>query len=274
MPLGVKNAVASGALDVTADGSYRIAFVDDDGVEMPDDTEYFIRTLLDRPPDVRVERPAGDRQVTPLEEVAIEARADDDFGVQSFDLVLQKPGQTEVQVPLGRGGAGQLTLNGRHTLFLEDLEVAPGDIVSYYVRARDVGRGKPSSESRSDIYFLEVKAFNDEFVAAQSRRSRPAAGRRACGISRPRRRLVVATTEARQPRPQGAGGRIGGRHPDAGRRAAPRAACRGSGIAVEGRRRERAGSASPPSRGRHAQYGGRGSAELAIEAMRRAIELD
>jgi hypothetical protein len=191
--LGVQGTLATGALTVRTDGSYRIAFVDDDGVEMPDDTEYFIRTLLDRPPDVRVVRPAGDKQVSPLEEVLIEARADDDFGVRSFELVMQKPGDEDVVVPLA-GNASGLTVNGAHTLYLEDLDVAPGDIVSYYVRARDVGRGKPSSESRSDMYFLEVKAFNDEFVAAQSQAM--AAGGQAQGVqdlAAAQKEIVVAT---------------------------------------------------------------------------------
>ncbi|MEP7117677.1 MAG: hypothetical protein ABI880_08850, partial [Acidobacteriota bacterium] len=193
VPLGADGAVATGDLSVGADGSYRVALIDDDGIEADDDTEYFIRTLLDRPPDVRVMRPAGDRQVTPLEEVLIEARADDDFGVRSFDLVLQKPGQAEVVVPFP-GPRDGLSVNGRHMLFLEDLEVAPGDFVTYYVRARDVGRGKPSSESRSDIYFLEVKAFNDEFVAAQSQAM--AAGAQSQGVqdlAAAQKEIVVAT---------------------------------------------------------------------------------
>ena len=193
VPLGVDGRLATGGLTVRADGSYRVALVEDDGVETADDTEYFIRTLLDRPPDVRVVRPAGDRQVTPLEEVLIEARADDDFGVRSFDLVLQKPGDAEVIVPFP-GPRDGLTVNGQHMLFLEDLDVAPGDFVTYYVRARDVGRGKPSSESRSDIYFLEVKAFNDEFVAAQSQAM--GAGAQAQGVqdlAAAQKEIVVAT---------------------------------------------------------------------------------
>ena len=193
VPLGVEGRLSSGDLHVAADGSYRVAFVEDDGVETAGDTEYFIRMLLDRPPEVRVVRPAGDRQVTPLEEVLIEARADDDFGVRSFDLVLQKPGEAEVVVPFP-GPRDGLTANGRHMLFLEDLDVAPGDFVTYYVRARDVGRGKPSSESRSDIYFLEVKAFNDEFVAAQSQAM--AAGAQSQGVqdlAAAQKEIVVAT---------------------------------------------------------------------------------
>ncbi len=44
----------------------------------------------------------------------------------------------------------------------------PGDFVSYYAKARDVGRGKRPTEARSDIFFLEVRPFNEEFQAAQS----------------------------------------------------------------------------------------------------------
>jgi hypothetical protein len=41
----------------------------------------------DRPPDVHILRPSGDTGITPLEEVPIEARADDDFGIASLDMV-------------------------------------------------------------------------------------------------------------------------------------------------------------------------------------------
>ena len=59
-------------------------------------------------------------------------------------------------------------MKGRQTLYLEDMGVGPGDFVSYYIRARDVPRGKPSSEARSDIFFLEVKPFEEEFTLAQT----------------------------------------------------------------------------------------------------------
>ncbi len=53
-------------------------------------------------------------------------------------------------------------------MFLEDLKVKPGDVVTYHARATDVGRGRRSTESRSDIFFLEVKPYEEEFVAAES----------------------------------------------------------------------------------------------------------
>ena len=76
-------------LVVSKDGSYRIALNDVDGLSNGGGTEYFIRMLNDRPPDVRILRPAGDKQVSPLEEVEIEARADDDYGVRSLELVIK-----------------------------------------------------------------------------------------------------------------------------------------------------------------------------------------
>ena len=77
------------------DDSYRIRLADADGLTSDGDSEYFIRLMDDRPPDVRILRPAGDQGITPLEEVAIEARAEDDYGVASLDLVYAVGGGPE-----------------------------------------------------------------------------------------------------------------------------------------------------------------------------------
>lgn len=155
------------SMKVVADTSYRIALTDRDGLASPGDTEYFIRTLEDRPPQVRILMPAADRGVTALEEVDIEAQADDDFGVARLELVYAVGGRAETVVPLSTPGVAT-SVKGRRTLFLEDLRVRPGDFVSYYVRAFDRGRGRSSNEARSDIFFLEVKPFEQEFALAQS----------------------------------------------------------------------------------------------------------
>jgi len=160
------NQVFTADLTVAKDGSYRIALNDVDGLKNDGDTEYFIRMLNDRPPDVRILRPAGDKQVSPLEEVVIEARADDDYGVRSLELVIKANTGQEKVIPIG--GGTEAVAAGRHTVFLEDLKVQPGDVVTYHARATDVGRGRRSTESRSDIFFLEVKPYEEEFVAAES----------------------------------------------------------------------------------------------------------
>ena len=68
-------------------------------------------------------------------------------------------------VPFARGTGPTLAQAGTHTLAAEDLGVQPGDVITYYARARDVGRGKRPTETRSDMFFLEVRPFSEEFVA-------------------------------------------------------------------------------------------------------------
>jgi len=155
------------SMTISADGSYRVRLVDRAGLDNDAGTEYFIRVVDDRPPDVHIVRPASDRQVTALEEVDVEAQADDDYGLERVELVYAVRGATERVVPLDiPRRATSATV--RHTIYLEDLGVRPGDFVSYYVRARDVTKTTRSNEGRSDIFFLEVRPFEQEFALAES----------------------------------------------------------------------------------------------------------
>ncbi len=177
--------------DVKADGAYRIALLDRDDLESDGETEYFVRVMDDRPPEVRILRPAGDRGATRLEEVTIEARAEDDYGVQRLELVYAVRGGEEKVVPLG--GDGSTVAAGRHTLYLEDLGVQPGDFITYHARARDIGRGKRPTEARSDIFFLEVRPTAQEFLAAQSSGGMNMAGGDADDLIAAQKDVVVAT---------------------------------------------------------------------------------
>jgi hypothetical protein len=154
-------------MTVSADGSYRVALLDRNGLDNGAGTEYFIRTVDDRPPDVHITKPATDRQVTALEEVDIEAQADDDYGLERVELVYAVRGEMERVVALDipkRATTATVT----HTISLEDLAVKPGDFVSYYVRARDITRSSRANEGRSDIFFLEIRPFEQEFMLAES----------------------------------------------------------------------------------------------------------
>ena len=162
-------AVLSASFEVTRDDTYRVAIRDTDGLSNRSDAAYVIRAAIDELPLVEVHRPGGDREVTPLEEVVIEARAEDDFVLARFDLVYAVAGDTEHVVdllgaePVARG-------EGVHTLYAEDLDVSPGDVISYHVRAGDANPAN-ARVTRSDIYFLEVRPFEREFEDAPSQSS-------------------------------------------------------------------------------------------------------
>jgi hypothetical protein len=113
-------------------------------------------------------RPGGDDGITPLQEVPIEVRADDDFGIARMDLVYSVAGGAETAVPFTAFTGTELARIGARMIAAEDLDVKPGDVIAYYARAWDVPRAKRSTMARSEIFFLEIKPFNEEFEFAQS----------------------------------------------------------------------------------------------------------
>src|SRR5262245_49400457 len=152
-----------GDLAVSGDTSYYIELVSVDGETYRGSNEYDISLLEDQPPTITIERPGRDRKATNLEEVFTQARAEDDYGVVSMDLHFSINGGEEKKVnlqELARESARSLT--GTHTFFLEEFNLKPGDFISYYAKARDA-----TSETTSDIYFIEVKPFEMEYRQSQ-----------------------------------------------------------------------------------------------------------
>ena len=152
---------------VKTDGSYRVALTDEYGLTNTGMDEYFIRAIPDRQPNVRVLRPGGDRDVTPLEEVTIQVRADDDHRIDALELVYRVSGQQERLLSFDMQGSAQVVA-GTRTLYLEELDVVPGDFVTYHARVRDAGSADQTAGARSGIFFLEVRSFDSEFKEAES----------------------------------------------------------------------------------------------------------
>ena len=178
---------------LASNDSYRIRLADEDGLTSRGEAEYFIRLMDDRPPDVRILRPSADQQITPLEEIAIEARADDDYGIDRFELVYGVAGRPEHTVPFERVTGTSIQKIGTRLLPAEELGVKPGDVITYYARARDVGRGKRATEASSDIYFLEVKPFNEEFTAAESQAGAGASDPQLEGLIQAQKEIIAST---------------------------------------------------------------------------------
>ena len=94
----VNDRTLESTITVKEEAAFRVGLVDPDGLSS-EGIEYFVRVMDDRPADVHILRPSGDTGITPLEEVPIEARADDDFGIASLDMVYSVSGGPEKVVP-------------------------------------------------------------------------------------------------------------------------------------------------------------------------------
>lgn len=164
--------VLGGSITIRRPGHYRVELPRADGRLVPASPRYRIDVLEDHPPSVSFDEPGRDVEATPIEEVFVEARAADDHGVASLDLVFSVNGEAADTVRLFEGGGGRpLTdVSAGHTLFLEEWELEPGDVVSYHASARDSraeGDGAPAA--RSDLYFVTVRPFREAFRQADQR---------------------------------------------------------------------------------------------------------
>lgn len=151
----------TGSLKVASDDFYRIHVTDLEGVSHTASDEFLIQALIDQPPVLTFTEPGRDRKVTNLEEVYLELKAEDDYGIAKLSLFYSVNGDPEQELKLDyRRGSRSLTTS--HTFFMEEFELIPGDFISYYAKASDA-----VSSAATDIYFFEVEPYEKEFRQAQ-----------------------------------------------------------------------------------------------------------
>ena len=169
-PLAVQpDGSLTASFTVEEEGFYRIDLQAPDGQLVTASPQYTIDVLTDQPPAVSFVTPGRDSTASAIEEVFIEARADDDFGLLSLDLVYAANGGPEQTVALYDGSDSALKeVSAGHTFFLEELGLEPGDFVSYYARATDRNLAQQNADVKSDLYFVQIRAFSKDFRAATS----------------------------------------------------------------------------------------------------------
>ena len=77
-------------------------------------------------------------------------------------------GGPEQTVNLYGGGSTLKEVSAGHTFFLEELALVPGDFVSYYAQVADNNQAEDATPVKSDLYFVQVRAFRKDFRAAES----------------------------------------------------------------------------------------------------------
>ena len=154
----------SGRFTLSKSGFYRVDLEAADGRRVIGGVQYASEVLDDRAPDVRITDPGRDTKVTALEEITIEAKASDDYGVASLELRYRVNGGEERTVPLATLAKPTAETQAAHTLLLEEMGLKPGDLVAYNAVARDA----TGHETLSDVYFLEVRPWSRNYREAES----------------------------------------------------------------------------------------------------------
>jgi hypothetical protein len=160
LPGGTGN-VYKGAIRMEKDGVYHVAVLDQ-GQPVRLSNDFFIEARKPEPPNVIIARPGHDYRASPIEEVTVAVKAEDEFGLSDMSLHYSVNGEPEKTVDLLKQ-KGVKQADGSTTLSLEDFKLVPGDVVSLYAVAKDA-----HAESRTDISFIQADPFEREFSQSQA----------------------------------------------------------------------------------------------------------
>ena len=164
-------------IDVVADGRYAVELLCIDGFNNEIPIEYNIKAIPDAAPEVVIKEPGRDIKTTKLGEVEIIAEATDDYGLAELKLRYHI-GIDELQEVVLNSNAPPLSaieekatddsfvhrvLEGSYTFYIEEFDLEPGDVISYYAHATDNNTQTGPGEATSDIYFIEIRPFNEDF---------------------------------------------------------------------------------------------------------------
>lgn len=151
----------TGTIKMAKDGSYHVAAVDQ-GQPVRLSEDFYIEADKANPPEIAIERPGNDYRASPIEEVTVAVKADDQFGVNDLTLHYSVNGGPEQSVNLLKQ-KGAKEADGSTVLYLENYKLVPGDIVSLYATAKDA-----HAESHTDMYFIQADPFERDFSQSQT----------------------------------------------------------------------------------------------------------
>jgi hypothetical protein len=150
-------------LDLTENVSYDLQLVDTDGRANKPDQPFVFNALANRVPEIKLTSPRGDVKPSAVEEVAFAGTILDDFGVSAYGIGYSVSGSDDKVIEIGKEIPAQEKRNFSHLLALEEIGVRSQDLVAWYVWADDIGPDGNVRRTTTDLFFGEIRPFDQVF---------------------------------------------------------------------------------------------------------------
>ncbi len=198
VPLAVDSAKPVADLKdhaLRASQAYELHLVDADGRANKVPESFVVDVLPNRRPELKRKLPRGDQRVSPLQELAFHADAWDDFGLLTWGLSLTLPNGEAKEIVFGKETQADQRVEGKHLLQLEPLGVEPDELVSWHLWAEDIGPDGKPRRTAGDIFFAEVRPFEEIFRQGEEGDAPPgsAAGQQAQKLAELQKQIISAT---------------------------------------------------------------------------------
>ncbi len=142
---------------------YKVELTDRDGRKNKTATDLSINVTINRPATIALSAPGRDVRVSPVEEFKVQAKTEDDFGVIRHGINYITPGGEAVDLVLDPNGPASKKRVADHLIAMENLKAQPDQLVSYFFWAEDIGPDLKPRRSSGDLFFAEVRHFEEIF---------------------------------------------------------------------------------------------------------------
>jgi len=155
-------------LSPTESRRYELKLLDSQGLANKVPPRFIIDVHKNLPPELRPTFPNRDLEASPLEEVAFEAEVSDDFGITAHGLNYTLAGTSSKDINLGQSVSSNKKQKTEYLLELEEYNAQPDQLLTYSFWAEDVGPDGNIRRTSSDLYFIEIRPFEEIFRENQS----------------------------------------------------------------------------------------------------------
>ena len=171
VPLIAQPAKAGAVLTnflLEASRTYELQLIDAEGRTNKTSAQFVFEVATNQRPEIKLVSPRGDQQVTPLEEVPFRAEVSDDIGLRAYGLGYTLAGKETRSLDLGNLSGPHEKRQFNYLLALEELAVAPDQLLSFFIWADDFDPAGQVRRTSSDLYFAEIRPFEQIFRKGQS----------------------------------------------------------------------------------------------------------
>ncbi|MCH7556543.1 MAG: hypothetical protein IIB56_03700 [Planctomycetes bacterium] len=202
------------SITATQSQRYELHLADAQGLTNKMPPRFVIDVHKNLPPELKPIFPNRDVLASPLEELSLEAEVSDDYGVTGYGLSYTLAGTQSRDVTLGRSVVSNEKQQIQHLLALEELNTQPDQLLTYYFWADDVGSDGKTRRTFSDMYFAEIRHFEEVFRESQSSQSQRSQnqqnseqqqGRQGAQLARLQKQIIIATWNVKQQAKQSGG---------------------------------------------------------------------
>ncbi len=155
-------------LELQESNRYALALEDADGRTNKVSADFVIRVKQNQLANLKLKSPVGDQRFSAVEEVEFEGEIWDDYGMGAYGFGYAIAGGEPVDIEYGARAAAKEKLDIRHLMAIEEFDVEPLSLISYYLWADDIGPDGNVRRNYSDMYFASIRPYDEIFRENQS----------------------------------------------------------------------------------------------------------